>query len=87
MKKIIDRWRQARPYFWLHTRLYTLAYVLACFVNWKIYNPVQWVIDLPQQSNGERFVVLCVFFCWFIAVIAITQISRTLSQTKNKAHE
>lgn len=83
MKRLIEKWRAARPYFWLHTKMYAVAYILVCFVNWKLYNPVQWVINLPDQSMNDRIGVLCCAAGWLIVVIAFTQILKAIRTPKN----
>jgi len=42
--------------------LYSIVYLVTCFIKWEIFHPFQWVIDIPTKTGTYR---TNVFFCWF----------------------
>ena len=34
--------------------IWIAGYLGLCFVEWEMFNPIQWVVDLPIATNQER---------------------------------
>jgi len=43
--------------------LYTIVYMITCFVIWEWRNPFEWIIDIPDYKDEARFSIL---FMWVL---------------------
>lgn len=39
---------------------YSVVYAAYTFITWSLVNPVQWIIDLPKQTETVRGSILAV---------------------------
>lgn len=39
---------------------YSVIYAAYTFITWSLVNPVQWIIDLPKQTDTVRGSILAV---------------------------
>lgn len=39
---------------------YWSVYFVSAFIQWKFYNPFQWIIDIPSGSNEYRGGILAI---------------------------
>lgn len=56
--------------------LYVVAYLAVCFVNWEFCNPIQWILDIPNKEDYQRFFLMVIITCyvWFwVAVYSKTK--------------
>jgi hypothetical protein len=51
------------------------VYLIKCFIEWNIYNPIEWIINIPTYSNNQRFgIILCtIFYILFLRVVVFIQ--------------
>ena len=62
--------------------IYILCYLFYTFCVWRFDNPIQWIIDIPKQSSGERFLIL--FFWLFYHVISMVILYAIEKDNKRK---
>ena len=43
--------------------LYSIVYLVTCFIKWEIFHPFQWIIDIPTKTRAYRTNVF--FSCFF----------------------
>ncbi len=50
------------PYFFkfqiVHAALYFFVYAIICFVDWKLHNPFQWIIEAPNETPKYRSTIV-----------------------------
>lgn len=63
---------------------YTVVWLIAVFIQWKIYNPLWWIFELPNLGMENRFFIF--FFGTFWQVVQLMLITSILKQ-KPKEHE
>ena len=63
--------------------LYTAVYFFIAFVNWELYNPFKWIIDIPNYGSGERAAILIILVC--LHIIEYMVISDYLKRNKTKS--
>lgn len=61
--------------------VYSFIYLIISYIDWVLYNPVQWIIDLPKLNQYQRFAWLLLLF--IIYAVAIRSISQSLIYHKN----
>jgi len=50
--------------FKINISVYIVVYFIAAFVNWDIYNPFQWIINIPNYNPIDRGLGLFMFSLW-----------------------
>lgn len=51
--------------------LYFICYIILCFVDWEIYNPYQWILNLPTMGEEKRSQILVGILMWQFCQIII----------------
>lgn len=63
--------------------IYASAYFIYSFIHWELYNPIKWILEIPNYTNEDRAsiivaVVIYHFFSWvFIASHILNQQDNT----------
>lgn len=50
--------------FVINTTLYALVYFIKSFVIWKLTNPFNWIIEIPNYNGSERGAILFAVVIW-----------------------
>lgn len=51
--------------------IYMLIYMIAVFIRWEFYNPIEWIIDMPNYMPSDRITILFSLICYQIMNLAI----------------
>lgn len=46
------------------TTIWLIWYLTVAFTLWELYNPLQWIIDIPTSESKHRFAVLLSYLCY-----------------------
>lgn len=82
--KQLHRMKMQHLFFIVHWTIYFVCYWFVCFVRWKVYNPFQWVYDIPTMDNTERAMLLLGTVLYFVVLRLILVV---YLQTKNSPNE
>lgn len=55
-----------------HWTVYTSAYLIRVFVDWKFTNPFQWVVDIPVIGPYQRADLLMAVLGYLITIACIS---------------
>lgn len=71
---------------WLVTiTLYTILYFIFSFVQWNFYNPLQWIIDIPNYTELQRFGILSGWILyWFVLYSLSKEIKKEAQQYRSE---
>ena len=55
----------------LSTTAYIIIYLIWTFVDWDFYNPIEYIKNIPNYSNNERFNLLGVFTVFHVFIFCM----------------
>jgi len=82
MNKIIKRIIKGQL---ITASIYLVFYLAFCFITWRFFNPFEWIINLPNTSDTNRFLIL--FYLVFYYSVLYGLLSIHSKKDENLKHE
>ena len=70
MKAKLKLW--LKVHFMITLSIWTIITLCISFVRWDLYNPIQWIIDMPTYTNIIRGHILLLLFVYEFVIVIIT---------------
>lgn len=70
MKKEIY-FKVAKRQFALSASIWLFFWLCGCFVRWNIFNPFQWLLDMPRYTIEDRLGILMSLIMYYGISIAL----------------
>lgn len=61
----------AKRQFLISFTIWFISWFFTCFTQWKLINPFQWIINLPQYHAMERFYIITMIGLYYFVSIGM----------------
>ena len=64
--------------------LQIIVQIFRSFIIWNIYNPIQWIIDIPTYTSDVRGGILSAFLIFWLCSVAVFHVVYSEIEEKKK---